>query len=109
MQVSDSLRSSKESHRPPTLVTHSQEVQVNFLAEEEVKMEVEMPPQVTLVDLSDKVTTLVEQVKRLSLESSSGLHRGGTFAVQDDPEEIQPKGKPARAKTRAQNRGRAKP
>ena len=83
---------------------------MNFLAEEEVKMEVEMPPQVTLGDLSDKVTTLVGQVKRLSLESSLGLHRGGTFAVQDEVEEIQPKGKPARgAKTRAQNRGRAKP
>jgi hypothetical protein len=56
VQVSDSLRSSKESHRPPTLITHSQEVQVNFLAEEEV----EQPPHVTLVDLSDQVTTLVE-------------------------------------------------
>ena len=60
VQVSDSLRSSKQSHRPPTLITHSQEVQVNFQTEEEVKMEVEQPPQVTLVDLSDKVSTLVE-------------------------------------------------
>jgi hypothetical protein len=61
VQVSDSLRSSKQSHRPPIIVTHSQEVQVDFLVvQEEVKMEVDQPPQVTLWDLSDQVTTLVE-------------------------------------------------
>jgi hypothetical protein len=66
VQVSDSLRSSMEHHRPPTpiLSTHSQEVQVNFLSvKEEEKMEeekAEQPPQITLVDLSDKVTNLAE-------------------------------------------------
>ena len=63
VQVSDSLRSSKEHPRPPPLIlsTHSQEVQVNFLSEkEEEKMEDEQPPQITLVDLSDKVTNLAE-------------------------------------------------
>ena len=87
---------------------------MNFLSEkEEEKMEevekAEQPPQITLVDLSDKVTNLAEQVKRLSLESSSGLHRGGTFAVHDEVEEIQPKNKATRARTRVQNRRGAKP
>ena len=65
VQVSDSLRSSKERHRTPprNYSTHSQEVQVNFLTEEEMKIKVdqpEQPPQVTLIDLSDKVTNLAE-------------------------------------------------
>ena len=44
---------------------------------------------VTLVEISEKVSGLAEEVRRLSLDSQARYHKSGTFAADNDLDGIE--------------------